>query len=190
MLALFGGAFNPPTIAHYEVAKHVLELPEVTSLLFVPVGDHYKKAGLIPANHRVNMLEIMTSKLPNASISKVEIEANHPLKTLETLEIIQSKYLEENIAFVMGADNLCGLTNWYKYEQLVKRFKIIIVNRGELDVNSYIKMNFPFASDNFVVACDFEKINISSSEYRADLTKEDFLLMDVEKYIKKHGLYR
>ena len=190
MLAIFGGAFNPPTIAHYKVAKHVLKLPEVTSLRFVPVGDHYQKAGLIPAFHRERMLEIMTSGLPNMSVSNIEIKAKHPLKTIETLEIIQNEYPKESIAFVMGADNLCGLTNWYKYEQLVKRFKLIIVNRGEFDVNHYIKMNFPFAIDSFVVACDFEKINISSSEYRGDLTKDEFLLVEVEKYIKKHGLYR
>jgi len=190
MIAVFGGAFNPPTIAHYEVAKHVLGLPEVTCLLFVPVGDHYKKAGLVPAFHREQMLEIMISRLPNASVSKIETKAEHPLKTIETLEKIQNEYPRERIAFVMGADNLCGLTNWYKYEVLVKRFKMIIINRGELDVVNFIKMNFAFATDNFIVVHDFEKINISSSEYRADLTKDELLLADVEKYIINHGLYR
>ena len=189
MIVIFGGAFNPPTIAHYEVAKHVLELPFVKSLIFVPVGDHYKKAGLIPAFHREKMLEIVVSGMPNASISKVEIEAERALKTVETLEKLQTEYPEENLAFVMGADNLCDLTNWYKYELLVKRFKMIIFNRGEFDVNDFINGNFEFAVDNFVVVDDFGEIDISSSQYRGDLTKSELLLSGVEKYIKTHGLY-
>jgi len=189
LIVIFGGAFNPPTIAHYEVARHILRLPEVTNLLFVPVGDHYKKAGLIPAIHRVNMLEIMTSKLPKTNVSTVEIEAERTPKTIETLEKIQSKYPKESIAFVMGADNLFGLTKWYKNELLVKRFKMIIVNRGELDVCHFIKENFKFAAEDFLVVDDFVKIDISSSQYRADLTKGELLLPAVEKYIKKHGLY-
>ena len=190
MIAVFGGAFNPPTIAHYEVAKHLLGLPFVESLLFVPVGDHYNKAGLIPAFHRVKMLEIMVSNLSNARISKVEIDAVQALKTLETLEKIQNKYPKEQLAFVMGADNLCGLTNWYKYEKLIEMFKIIIVNRGEVDVYQLIEEKFSFATTNFLVIDDFIKMDISSSQYRDDLTKGELLLPAVVAYIEKHGLYR
>ena len=189
MIVVFGGAFNPPTIAHYEVAKHVLGEPFVQSLLFVPVGDHYKKAGLIPAFHRVKMLEIMISGLPDASISKVEVEADQALKTVETLEKLQAEYPNEQLAFVMGADNLSNLTNWYQYEKLVEGFKLMILNRGELDVHTFIQTHFPLIRDNFLVVDDFVKMDISSSQYRADLTKTELLLSDVEKYIKMHNLY-
>ena len=190
MIVIFGGAFNPPTIAHYEVAKHILDLPNVCNLLFVPVGDHYKKAGLIPAFHRVKMLEIMISSLPNASVSKIEVEADRALKTVETLEKLQIEYLKEELAFVMGADNLYDLVKWYDYERLVKKFKMIILNRNEFDVHAFIKEKFEFAAANFLVIDDFRKTDISSSQYRADVTKSELLLSDVEKYIKTHGLYR
>jgi len=190
MIVIFGGAFNPPTIAHYKVAKHVLKLPNTRKLLFVPVGNHYKKAGLIPAFHRVKMLEIMISDLSDTSISKVEIEADHALKTIETLEKLQAEYPREALAFVMGADNLYDLVKWYDYERLVRKFKMIIFNRSELDVYAFIKEKFEFAADNFLVIDDFGEINISSSQYRNDLTKSELLLSDVEKYIKKHSLYR
>jgi len=189
MIVIFGGAFNPPTIAHYEVAKHVLALPFVKSLLFVPVGDHYKKKALIPAFHRVKMLQIMINELPNAHVSTVEIKADRALRTIETLEKIQNKYPEERLAFVMGADNLSGLTNWYEYEKLVTRFKMIIVGRGELDVHHFIKENFGFAAEKFLVIDDFAKMEVSSTKYRAEVTRSELLLSGVEKYIKEHGLY-
>jgi len=190
MIVVFGGSFNPPTIAHYEVAKHVLRLPFVKRLLFVPVGDQYKKAGLIPAFHRVKMLEIIINNLPEATISKVEVEAERALKSLETLERLQFKYPDSDLAFVMGADNLYDLINWHGYERLVREFKMIILNRGEFDVHTFIKENFEFAANNFIIVDNFSKIDISSSAYRADATRTEILLSEVEKYIRENDLYR
>jgi nicotinate-nucleotide adenylyltransferase len=190
MIIVFGGSFNPPTIAHYEVAKHVLSLPFVKQLLFVPVGDQYKKAGLIPAFHRVAMLEILINNLPEAAISKIEVEAEHALKSIETLERLQFEYPDSSLAFVMGADNLYDLINWYDYERLIREFKLIILNRGEFDVHAFIKENFECVADNFIIVDDFSKIDISSSAYRADTTRTEILLSEVENYIRENDLYR
>lgn len=190
MIVVFGGSFNPPTIAHYEVAKCVLGVPFVQHLFFVPVGNQYKKAGLIPAFHRVRMLEILAENLPKVTISKIEVEAKRTLKSVETLERLKVEYPDSEFAFVMGADNLYDLINWHDYERLVKGFKMIILNRGEFDVHSFIKENFEFAADNFIIVDDFTKIDISSSVYRADPTRSEFLLPEVANYIRENGLYK
>ena len=190
MIAVFGGAFNPPTIAHYEIAKHVLRLSFVVSLLFVPVGDQYKKAGLIPANHRINMLKIMIRWLPDANVSEVEIKARRAFKTIETLQLLQAKYPEADLAFVLGADNLGDLPHWYSHNRLVEQFKMIIFNRGGFDVHAFIKEHFEKAAENFIIIDDFKKIDISSSQYRSDVSKKEILLPEIEKYITKHNLYR
>jgi len=190
MIVVFGGSFNPPTIAHYEVAKCVLGLPFVQHLFFVPVGNQYKKAGLIPAFHRVRMLEILADNLPEVTISKIEVEAKRTLKSVETLERLKVEYPDSEFAFVMGADNLYDLINWHDYERLVKGFKMIILNRGEFDVHSFIKENFEFVADNFIIVDDFTKVDISSSVYRADPTRSEFLLPEVANYIRENGLYK
>ena len=190
MIVIFGGAFNPPTIAHKKIAQRVLAMPDVTKFLFMPVGNHYEKAQLIPATHRVKMLEMVVAQLSNASISKVEIKAKRAFKTIETLEILQTKYPGEDLAFVMGADNLIDLTKWHDYENLIKNFKMIIFNRSEFDVHGFINKNFTNATDNFLIMDDFDEIEISSSQYRGDVTRGELLLSGVEKYIKENALYR
>lgn len=190
MIAVFGGAFNPPTLAHYEVARHVLGAKEVEHLFFIPVGDHYKKAGLVPAPHRVKMLEILTQDLPGASISKIEIEAGRALKSIETLKRLSLEYPDSELAFVMGADNLYDLINWHDYKRLVCEFKMIIINRGTLDVPAFIKDHFEFAVDHFMIVDSFSKINISSSAYRTDPTRTNFLLPEVAHYIRENKLYQ
>ena len=189
MIAIFGGSFNPPTIAHYEVAKHMLKMPFISKLLFVPVGDHYEKAGLVPAFHRAQMLEILAKKLPGASVSNVEIEAKRARKTIETLERLQADHPNELLAFVMGADNLYDLLNWYDYKRLVQNFKFLIVNRHELDVRGFIEENFAGEIENFIFVDDFVGRDISSSKYRASIDHSEVLLPEVEAYIKKSNLY-
>lgn len=190
MVVIFGGSFNPPTLAHYEVAKHVLGLSFVEHLLFVPVGDHYEKVGLISAFHRINMLEILVHQLPKAEISKIEVEAERTLKSVETLGRLQMAYPDSELAFLMGADNLYKLVQWYDYERLVQAFKIMILNRGELDVHVFIKENFKFAIDHFIIVDGFQGIDISASMYRADTTRTEILLPGVEQYIGQNSLYR
>ena len=46
-VGFFGGSFNPPTNAHLEIAKTALEEMELDKVYFVPMGNTYKKPGLI-----------------------------------------------------------------------------------------------------------------------------------------------
>jgi len=190
LIAIFGGAFNPPTVAHYEVTKHLLSLPFIKKVFLMPVGDHYDKPGLAPAEHRLEMLRMMVKDLPKAKASDLEVIANRALKTVETLEILQILNEGKEFAFVMGADNLRELPNWSQHEKLIKNFKMIIFNRGEFDVQSLITDNFSKYQNNFIVIDDFAKLDISATQYRENPPTEDLLLPEVTDYIEKHGLYR
>ena len=189
MIAVFGGAFNPPTIAHYELAKHLLTLPFVDELILMPVGDHYNKTGMTAARHRFNMLKEMVKNLPNTTVSRLEIDEPVALKTIQTLEILQKMHPGKEFAFVMGADNLRNLPKWSQHEQLINNFKIIIFDRGDENVSALIKEYFPTQMDQFIVAEDFMKLDISATLYRDNPTTDGLLLPEVTKYILKYGLY-
>ncbi len=57
--AFFGGSFNPPTIAHKTLAIKAAEKLNLDKVFFVPVGDGYKKDGLIDEKHRFKMLQLI-----------------------------------------------------------------------------------------------------------------------------------
>ena len=190
MIVVFGGAFNPPTVAHFEVIKHLLKQPFINEVMLMPVGDHYEKPGMVSAEHRFNMLQEMVKNLLDVTTSDVEIKAPKALKTVETLEILNGLYPEEEFAFVMGADNLAQLSSWSQHERLVKNYKMIVLNRDQLDVHALIQSQFPAEVDQFIVVSDFAEMAISATDYRENPGKKELLCSGVAKYIEKHGLYR
>ena len=133
MIVIFGGSFNPPTIAHYQIAKHILTQLNCQHFFFLPVGDYYPKKGLISSVHRVAMLKLMCQELKRASVSTIEVEANHVLTTFETLTQLQMKFPQETLAFVIGADNLEDLMN--EVENSVDEEIIEVYNRNILTIN-------------------------------------------------------
>ena len=189
MIVIFGGSFNPPTVDHYEIAKQVSSLSFVSKLIFVPVGDQYNKAGLIPSDYRLNMLHAVANKLSKVEVSDVEVSRDKPLKTLETLMIFKEVYNTEELGFVMGADNLEDLKNWYKYEQLLSQFKILVVNRNQSDVLKYIKKSFPTLTESFIFVDGFISKGVSSSQFRNNPAREDIIMPEVLDYIKSNSLY-
>jgi len=189
MIAVFGGAFNPPTIAHYNVARHILNLDFIDELIFLPVGDHYEKDDLVTADHRVKMLKIMSDLLPGSTVCDLEVNYSKALKTIESLIKLQVLYPNKKLGFVMGADNLYKLSNWNKSEELISNFTMIILNRDDLDVEEIINNSFYNYKKNFIIINDFEKIDISSSKYRNNINEAEILHPAVVKYIKEEGLY-
>ena len=41
IVAVYGGSFNPPTIAHERISKDILSLDNVDKFIYLPVGDRY-----------------------------------------------------------------------------------------------------------------------------------------------------
>ena len=83
MNIVFGGSFNPPTIAHKEIIKTLCSL-NYEKVIIVPNGNKYNLKEMVSYNHREKMLEIMTKDLKNIEISNIE-EHNHFKGTVETL---------------------------------------------------------------------------------------------------------
>ena len=72
---VFGGSFNPPTVAHFRIAKKVMSAYPSAAFYFLPTGQAYWKEGLIEDRHRLSMLELLCRRLgPRAAVSDIEIK--------------------------------------------------------------------------------------------------------------------
>ena len=118
------------------------------------------------------MLELLVKELDNASVSSLELDDSQFLGTYVSLKRIQKKYNEE-VAFVIGADNLNNLHNWKHAKSLLKEFKFIVINRNKLDILEFIRNNSFLEEyiDNFIILPKFN-MNVSSTIFRETFNPE------------------
>ncbi len=190
MIVVFGGAFNPPTLAHKEIYHLIDHMVKLDKFLFLPVSKKYSKGNLIDDHYRVEMLKILIRDLDKASISKIETEDDKFLGTYQSLLRIKNEFPDEEIAFVLGADNLRHLDHWINAEKLLNDFKFIVVNRNNEIVEEKLKSN-PLLykyKDHFIILKNYHS-NISSTMFRETLDPS-YVDEAVYHYIMKNDLYR
>lgn len=171
-IAVFGGSFNPPTVAHINLAKQVLEeMNEIEKVIFVPVSTKYNKKGLAPDEVRFNMLKNICNSQENLEVSDLELKSERQLYTIETLRIIEEQKPEKEIYFLIGTDNLKELETWYKPDELLKNFKIIVLDRGEDNTEDIIEKSefLKKYKSSFIKLKNMKKMNISSTYIREQL---------------------
>ena len=126
-IIVFGGCFNPPLNSHFSLAEQmVVEYPEIEKIIFVPVNSQYEKIDLIENEHRYQMLKTVCDRNEKFEVSRIEIDSKRQLYTVETLQQLQEKYTDYEVAFLTGSDNLKTLNTWKKANELTRNFKIYI----------------------------------------------------------------
>ena len=198
-IVVFGGSFNPPTRAHYELGLKALEFLDGDRLCFVPVGDKYSKDGLIESKHRVNMLNLLCDNHNNecVDVDLTEVNAQGNLNTINTLRILGEKYNNATLYFLLGADNLLHLTEWHKAEEILRDYKILAIKRDGYSIKDIIKHKGLLTKykDNIIEVDIKEEMMISSTMVRKMIVSKDesvirYINENVNKYIQENNLYK
>jgi nicotinate-nucleotide adenylyltransferase len=190
MIVVFGGAFNPPTIAHKAIHHHIASQLPVDLFIYLPVSNHYTKRSLESNFHRMQMLNLMTRTLDNVIVSPMEFEDPEYRGTYQSLVRIQERYPTKDVAFVIGADNLFKLHKWINAESLLSEFRFIVIPRDDIAIEPLFEAD-PFLrrhQKQFIFLPQFDS-RVSSTSFRESF---DPKLVDkqVFEYITLHGLYR
>lgn len=196
-VVIFGGAFNPPHNFHFSIAEQVLnQYQEVEKVIFVPVNSNYPKDGLAENQHRYNMLKIAVDKNKKLMVSDIDMLRNSSLPTIEVLEQIQKQFKDKEIWTLMGSDNLKGIHTWDRAEELVSKYKILIMERNQDILEDIIKENelLKRYKDNLKKLKREKENNLSSTYVREQIKNKQnikhLVPEEVYKYIEENKLYR
>lgn len=190
-IAVFGGSFNPPTVAHINLAKQILEkIENVEKVIFVPVSTKYNKDGLAPDIDRFNMLKSICDDEQGLEVSSIELDSQRQLYTIETLKMIQEKYPNNEICFIIGTDNLKELETWYTVDKLLENFKVIVLERDNDNMDDIIKNNnfLNKYKRAFIRLPRIEKIDLSASYIREQVKNNNSISGMVPKQIESKVL--
>jgi nicotinate-nucleotide adenylyltransferase len=135
-VAVFGGSFNPPHVAHVLACALVLSMEDVDRLLVVPAYKHPFAKPLAPFGDRVVMCELAMAWMPRVQVSRVEEELGGESRTLRTLEHLANAHKQWNLRLVIGADVLVDAPRWFGFEAIEKLAPPIVLGRAGLDAPS------------------------------------------------------
>ena len=126
-MALFIGSFNPPTLAHLNIALSLKKC--FHKIIFIPVNSKSKE--LVNYKHRVNMLSIYKKKYSFIEID--EIMKNYSYFDYRILDILNKKYHDNNV--IIGGDLLKNLKYFDNYEYLLENYIFYSFDLIELNNN-------------------------------------------------------
>ena len=190
-IAVFGGSFNPPTIAHISLAKQVLsKMDNLEKVILVPVSTRYNKNGLASDEIRFNMLEQICAKEPGLEVSRLELDSDKQLYTIETLRKIKQQNPNKQIYFVLGTDNLKELETWHKVYELLSSFKFIVLKRDEDSVSDIIDKSTILKKyeSSFFELNGIDTVDLSSSYVRKRIQDGETIVGLVPSKIEKMAL--
>ena len=188
-IGIYAGSFNPIHNAHLKIAEHIIDKGIVDRVVFVPAGDGYNKKGLIEGIKRYEMIKLVVENNPKLSVSDVEIITKKSY-SYQTLDYFKEKYINDEIYFVMGSDNLSEFHLWKRPEYILENYGIVVFLRNGQKVEEFKEYS------------EYEKIKfleyndrLSSTEIRKDIKegKYDVVSLKIDEkvlsYIKENGLY-
>ena len=194
---IFGGTFDPIHKGHLVVAEEVRSRLHLDEVLFIPVGNPWRKAGspILPAGHRVEMVRLAIADRPSFRLSTIEVNREGLSYTVDTLEELQSAYGNgDEILFIVGWDSLTDLLNWRAPERIIRLCHLVAVPRPGYfppDLQS-LEAGIPGISER-VLLLDGPEVDVSASQIRERVARglpiSGLVPKTVEHYILEHGLY-
>lgn len=180
---VFGGVFNPPTIAHYKACQIIQHAFDVSRFIYVPVGRSYTHKDVTDTNHRYAMVKLMADEL-GVEVSRIELDEPMFSGTYNTIKQLGLS----NPKFLIGSDNLDSFSNWIDAEKLLIEYGIIVIRRQQ-DIESIIEANQLLTTykHQITVVNEFD-MPVSSSLVRKHMDAS-MVIPAVADYIKNHHLY-
>jgi nicotinate-nucleotide adenylyltransferase len=128
-VAVFGGSFDPPHVAHLFTASYVLATGGFDRVLVVPVYEHAFDKPLAPFEHRVAMCRACFAGLDRVEISALEASLPRPSYTERTLERLTRDRPDLRLRFVMGSDALADTSKWHDFARVTELAPPFVVTR-------------------------------------------------------------
>lgn len=183
-IGILGGTFDPPHIGHVMIAdevKHSLQLDEVW---FIPTNKPPHKSEATSNNaHRLAMLKKAIENTSYFKINDIEMERSGKSYTFDTMKMLCEQYPDYQFYFIIGADMVEYLPNWYRIKELMKIVQFVGVKRP----------NYMLDTDYPIIEVPVPEMDISSAEIRKRIQNGEsykkFINDLVYQYIKEEKLY-
>lgn len=163
---VYGGSFNPIHIGHTGMATELAGRGLVDEMwLIVSPQNPLKDSGLWDDDLRLQLARIATEGIQRVKVSDVEFHLPRPNYMITTLETLSAKHTDREFVLVIGMDNWNCFHRWHKWDDILSRYRIIVLPRESGDGSC----SAPKERGGHVSFVDVPLINISSTWIRSEI---------------------
>ena len=169
-IGIMGGTFNPIHTGHLLLAQAALEEAALDSVCFLPSGVSYLKPEdtVLDARDRLKLTELAVLDNPKFTVSDMEIKRSGNTYTCDTLQQLKREQPQNSFYFILGADCLFSMENWYHPEEIFSSCTILAAVRDNLKLSDLEEkadlLRKRFGAD--ISLLHLPRIDISSTDIR------------------------
>ncbi len=188
---VYGGAFDPPQLAHQDLVRQIHQKFQPSNIIIVPSGPRSDKEYKVTGEHRRKIMQIFVAFIqedfPNTELCEDFLLGKLPNTTLITDAFFQGK-LGYSPTQVFGTDVIPSMPTWDPSKYVEQKIPKIFVSRegfhpdmSRLDQYTVLEPKFP----KDIAA-------LSSTMIRENIKNRIFTGLNpkIEAYIKEHNLYQ
>ena len=131
-VAIFGGSFDPIHNGHLALAGEVIAcgLAAEVWLMVTPQNPHKQDKALSDERLRFQMAQLAVGGMAGVKACDFEFSLPRPSYTLTTLTALDEAYPDKEFCLLIGADNWEKFDRWYKGDEILSRYGVIVYPRG------------------------------------------------------------
>ena len=164
-IGILGGTFDPAHKGHLEISKQAKKIFGLKNIVWaITKKNPFKDESKSNLKNRMQFAKEIIGKNNYIKVRFYEekIGSNRTIDLIKHL----SKKKQNEIYFIMGADNLINFHKWYKWKSIIKKCNILVFDRQGYKAKSLKSVTFSRTDKKNLTFVNFNKVNISSSQLR------------------------
>ena len=164
-IGILGGTFDPAHKGHLKISKQAKKIFKLKNIIWaITQKNPFKNESKSNLKNRIQFAKKLIGKNDYIKVRFYEKKIGSN-KTVDLIKHLSKKKNNE-IYFIMGADNLINFHKWYKWKSIVKKCNLLVFDRLGYKAKSLKSVTFNETNKKKLTFVNFNKVNISSSQLR------------------------
>ncbi|MCH2154201.1 MAG: nicotinate (nicotinamide) nucleotide adenylyltransferase [Phycisphaerales bacterium] len=131
-IIIFGGSFDPPTIAHRVLPLKAAEIIGAQRIIYVPAAISPHKLDTPPtdAAHRLAMLELVLHDASSVCIDQIELDREGPSYSIDTVRTLRKQFDSDvPLRLLIGDDQAVAFHRWKDWNAIIELAEPLVLPR-------------------------------------------------------------
>ena len=164
-IGILGGSFDPAHKGHLAISKEAAKRFKLKKIIWaITKKNPFKKKSNLNLSTRIENCKKIIKKINFIEVKFLE----NKIKSNKTINLINyfNKNKNNEIYFIMGADNLINFHKWHKWRVISEKCNIVVFDRHGYKKKSLNSKTYKSLNKEKLKFINFNKVNISSSQLR------------------------